>query len=128
MKEIRKTLDEKCKTVTGKTIKQVIDAAEMVPGQTVIRTSKNPIKETGGMAVLRGNLAPRGAVIKHAAASPALLTHTGRAVVFDSLEDLALRGDDPKLDVTADDILVLRNAVTSSLGSSPRSARSSSES
>ena len=62
------------------------------------------------MAVLRGNLAPRGAVIKHAAASPALLTHTGRAVVFDSLEDLAARGDDPALDVKADDILVLRNA------------------
>ncbi len=110
MKEIRKNLDEKCRTVAGKTIKQVIDAAEMVPGQTVIRTSKNPIKETGGMAVLRGNLAPRGAVIKHAAATPALLTHTGRAVVFDSLEDLAARGDDPNLDVKADDILVLRNA------------------
>ena len=62
------------------------------------------------MAVLRGNLAPRGAVIKHAAASPALMTHTGRAVVFDSLEDLAARGDDPALDVTAEDILVLRNA------------------
>ena len=91
-------------------MKQVIDAAEIVPNQTVIRTSANPIKQTGGMAVLRGNLAPRGAVIKHAAASPALLTHTGRAVVFDSLEDLAARGDDPALDVTADDILVLRNA------------------
>jgi dihydroxy-acid dehydratase len=92
MKEIRKTLDEKCKTVAGKTLKQVIDDAEMVPGQTVIRTSANPIKPTGGMAVLRGNLAPRGAVIKHSAASPALMTHTGRAVVFDSLEDLAARG------------------------------------
>jgi dihydroxy-acid dehydratase len=91
-------------------LKQVIDAAEIVPNQTVIRTSANPIKQTGGMAVLRGNLAPRGAVIKHAAASPALLTHTGRAVVFDSLEDLAARGDDPALDVKADDILVLRNA------------------
>ena len=88
----------------------MIDAAEIVPNQTVIRTPKNPIKPTGGMAVLRGNLAPRGAVIKHAAATPALLTHTGRAVVFDSLEDLAARGDDPDLDVTADDILVLRNA------------------
>jgi len=110
MKEIRKNLDEKCRTVAGKTLKQVIDAAEMVPGQTVIRTHKNPIKPTGGMAVLRGNLAPRGAVIKHAAASPALMTHTGRAVVFESLEDLAARGDDPNLDVKADDILVLRNA------------------
>src|SRR5215831_4872988 len=110
MKEIRKHLDEKCLTVSGRTLKQVIDAAEMVPNQTVIRTPANPIKPTGGMAVLRGNLAPRGAVIKHAAASPALMTHTGRAVVFDSLEDLAARGDDPNLDVKADDILVLRNA------------------
>src|SRR5262249_23179288 len=84
--------------------------AEMVPNQTVIRTPANPIKPQGGMAVLRGNLAPRGAVIKHAAASPHLMTHTGRAVVFDTLEDLAQRGDDPELDVTADDILVLRNA------------------
>jgi dihydroxy-acid dehydratase len=110
MKEIRGKLDETAMTVSGRTLKQVIDKAEMVPNQTVIRTPKNPIKPTGGMAVLRGNLAPRGAVIKHSAASPALLTHTGRAVVFDSLEDLALRGDDPNLDVTADDILVLRNA------------------
>jgi len=110
MKEIRKNLDEKAMTITGRTLKQVIDAAEMVPNQTVIRTRRNPIKSTGGMAVLRGNLAPRGAVIKHSAASPALLTHTGRAVVFDSLEDLAKRGDDPALDVKADDVLVLRNA------------------
>src|SRR6185436_19612909 len=79
MKEIRGHLDEKCLTVSGKSLKQVIDAAEIVPNQTVIRTTKNPIKETGGMAVLRGNLAPRGAVIKHSAATPALLTHTGRA-------------------------------------------------
>lgn len=110
MREIRTHLDQKCRTVEGKSLKQVIDSAEMVPGQTVIRTSKDPIKPQGGMAVLRGNLAPRGAVIKHSAASPALLQHTGRAVVFDSLEDLAKRGDDPTLDVKADDILVLRNA------------------
>ncbi|CAN5620034.1 IlvD/Edd family dehydratase [soil metagenome] len=110
MKEIRTHLEEKCLTVSGRSLKQVIDAAEIVPNQTVIRTPKDPIKPTGGMAVLRGNLAPRGAVIKHSAATPALLTHTGRAVVFDSLEDLAARGDDPNLDVNADDILVLRNA------------------
>jgi dihydroxy-acid dehydratase len=60
--------------------------------------------------VLTGNLAPRGAVIKHSAASPALLSHTGRAVVFDSIEDMAARIDDPDLDVAADDVLVLRNA------------------
>ncbi len=62
------------------------------------------------MAVLRGNLAPRGALIKQSAASPKLMQHTGRAVVFDSLEDLAARIDDDALDVTADDVLVLRNA------------------
>ena len=110
LKEIRSHLDENCMTVAGNSLKDVIEAAEMVPQQTVIRTPQNPIKPTGGMAVLRGNLAPRGAVIKHAAATPALMTHTGRAVVFDSLEDLAARGDDPALDVKADDILVLRNA------------------
>jgi dihydroxy-acid dehydratase len=110
MLEIREHLDEGCGTVAGRSLKEVIDAAEMVPNQTVIRTPKNPIKPQGGMAVLRGNLAPLGAVIKHAAASPALLTHTGRAVVFDSLEDLAQRGDDPNLDVKVDDVLVLRNA------------------
>ena len=110
MRELRNHLDERCPTISGRILKEVIDAAEMVPDQTVIRTPANPIKPTGGMAVLRGNLAPRGAVIKHAAASPNLLTHTGRAVVFDSLEDLAQRGDDPALDVEPDDILVLRNA------------------
>jgi dihydroxy-acid dehydratase len=62
------------------------------------------------MAVLRGNLAPLGAVIKHSAASPALLQHTGRAMVFDSVEDLTRRIDDPHLDVAADSVLVLRNA------------------
>ena len=62
------------------------------------------------MAVLRGNLAPRGAVIKQSAASPKLLQHTGRAVVFESVEDMTLRIDDPDLDVNADDVLVLRNA------------------
>jgi dihydroxyacid dehydratase/phosphogluconate dehydratase len=62
------------------------------------------------MAVLHGNLAPRGAVIKHSAASPKLLQHTGRAVVFETVEDMTLRVDDPDLDVNADDVLVLRNA------------------
>jgi len=81
-----------------------------VPGQDVIRARKSPIKPEGAMAVLHGNLAPRGAVIKHSAASPKLLQHTGRAVVFDSVEDMTLRVDSPDLDVTADDVLVLRNA------------------
>ena len=74
------------------------------------RRADNPIKPEGAMAVLHGNLAPRGAVIKHSAASPKLLQHTGRAVVFESVEDMTLRVDDPDLDVNADDVLVLRNA------------------
>ena len=63
----------------------------------------------GAMAVLRGNLAPRGALIKHSAASPALLQHTGRAVVFGSIADMTTRIDDPDLDVGPDDVLVLQN-------------------
>ncbi len=62
------------------------------------------------MCVLRGNLAPRGAVIKQSAATPKLMTHEGRAVVFETIEDMTERMDDPNLDVTADDVLVLRNA------------------
>ena len=62
------------------------------------------------MCVLRGNLAPRGAVIKQSAATPKLMTHEGRAVVFENIEDMTLRMDDMNLDVTADDVLVLRNA------------------
>ena len=69
-----------------------------------------PIAEEGGLSVLHGNLAPAGAVIKHAAASPDLLHHRGRAVVFTSLEDLAKRINDPDLDVTSDDVLVLQGA------------------
>src|SRR6202022_4153075 len=88
----------------------VVAAAEEVPGQDAIRPRQNPIKPEGAMAVLYGNLAPRGAVIKHSAASPELLQHTGRAVVFESIEDMTLRVDSPDLDVTADDVLVLRNA------------------
>ena len=84
--------------------------AEHVPGQDAIRPRDNPIRAEGALAVLTGNLAPRGAVIKHSAASPQLLQHTGRAIVFDGVEDMARRIDDPDLDVTADDVLVLRNA------------------
>ncbi len=103
-------IDLNAKTIEGKTLRDVVAEAEDVPGQDVIRARKNPIKPEGAMAVLHGNLAPRGAVIKHAAASPVLLQHTGRAVVFESVEDMTNRVDDPDLDVTADDVLVLRNA------------------
>lgn len=110
MKELRAHLALDALTINGQTIGEIAEAAEEVPNQTIIRSAANPVKQTGGMAVLRGNLAPGGAVIKHSAASPALLQHTGRAVVFDSVEDMVTRMDDAGLDVTADDVLVLRNA------------------
>jgi dihydroxy-acid dehydratase len=75
----------------------------------VIRPRSKPIYPQGGIAVLRGNLAPGGAIIKQSAADAKLMEHEGRAVVFENLEDLAQRVDDDALDVNADDVLVLRN-------------------
>jgi dihydroxy-acid dehydratase len=98
------------RTITGQTLREVVAGAEEVPGQEAIRGRNDPIKPEGGLAVLQGNLAPRGAVIKHAAATPKLLQHTGRAVVFESVEDMTLRVDGFELDVNPDDVLVLRNA------------------
>ncbi len=110
MKQLGNLIDLDQKTVAGGTLRDVVANAEEVPGQDAIRARDNPITPEGAMAVLHGNLAPRGAIIKHSAASPKLLQHTGRAVVFESVEDMTLRVDDPALDVTADDVLVLRNA------------------
>ncbi len=110
LKEVAAHLHLEAPTVAGQTLADVVSMAEDVPGQTVIRPIDAPLKATGAIAVLHGNLAPRAAVIKHAAASSRLLQHTGRAVVFDSVEDMARRIDTDDLDVGADDVLVLRNA------------------
>ncbi len=110
LRELQPLLHLDVPTVSGKTLREVIAASEVNPAQQVVRSSADPIFPSGGIAVLRGNLAPSGAVIKHSSATPKLLEHTGRAVVFDSLDDLAARIDAPDLDVTADDVLVLRNA------------------
>ncbi|HVE21045.1 MAG TPA: IlvD/Edd family dehydratase [Acidocella sp.] len=110
MRELKPYLDLNAPSVSGGTLGDAIEAAETVPNQNVIYSFAAPLKQEGAMAILRGNLAPDGAVIKHSAASPSLLTHTGRAVVFDSVEDLTRRIDLPDLDVNEDDILVLRNA------------------
>ena len=110
LRELRAELRTDTLTVSGRTLGENIEIGDRVPGQTVVRTRDAPIRPTGGMAVLRGNLAPGGAVIKHAAASPDLLDHTGRAVVFDSLGDLTARIDDAGLDVEPGDVLVLRGA------------------
>jgi len=102
-------LDLEQMTVSGQSHKQNIKGANEWP-QNVVRPLDNPLSAEGGLAVLGGNLAPGGAVIKQSAASDELRTHTGRAIVFESVEDLAARIDDPDLDVTRDDILVMRNA------------------
>ncbi len=108
--ELAPLLDTGAPTIAGGTLADVIAAAEDVPDQSVIRRRDAPIYVGGGLAVLRGSLAPDGALLKRSAASPALLRHEGRAVVFDGLEDLAARVDDDALDVQPEDVLVLRRA------------------
>jgi dihydroxy-acid dehydratase len=106
---ITSQLDPSCLTITGKTLGENVAGAEIYDTD-VIRTLDNPILESGGMAILRGNLAPNGAVIKSSAAEPGLLKHTGRAIVFESYDEMNARIDDPVLDVDASSVLVLRNA------------------
>ena len=110
LRELKPLLKGDALTITGKSLSENLDAARVPDEQDVVRPRSNPIFGNGGIAVLRGNLAPQGAIIKQAAADPKLMTHTGRAVVFESLNDLADRIDDPALDVRADDVLVLKNA------------------
>ena len=96
-------------TVNGKTLEQNIINAK-VHNEEVIRPINNPIAPDGGTTVLKGNLAPNGAVIKHSAADPSLLKHSGPAIVFDNYRELSERIDDPDLPVTKESVLVLRNA------------------
>ena len=110
LREIAPMLDTACLDVNGKTLGDNIAAAPPPWPQDVVRPVSDPIHKGGGIRVLRGNLAPNGALIKQAAATKSLLRHTGRAVVFDSLRDLAERIDAPDLDVSEGDVLVLRNA------------------
>jgi dihydroxy-acid dehydratase len=96
-------------TVSGLSLSETLAGASVFDDD-VIRPLSNPLSREGGLAVLRGSLAPDGAVIKHSAASSSLLTHTGPAVVFEDHRDMSARIDDPSLDVTKDSVLVLRNA------------------
>jgi len=97
------------RTITGKTLRENLAGAEIY-NEEVIRPRTNPLSPEGGTAVLRGNLAPRGAVIKHAAMEPRFLKHTGPAIVFRDYDDLAARLDDPALPFTADTVMVLQSA------------------
>jgi len=110
LRELRPQLHLDCMTVTGRTLGEEIDAAPLPWDQDVVRPFNNPLYPQGGIAVLRGNLAPDGAIVKQSAASEHLMDHVGKAVVFEDQEDLANRIDDPNLDVGPDDILVMKNA------------------
>jgi dihydroxy-acid dehydratase len=109
LRELKPLLRLEAMTVTGRTLGEELERAGPAFAQDVVRTIADPIYPQGGIAVLRGNLAPGGAIIKQSAADPALMEHEGRAVVFESLADLAARIDSDDLDVHADDVLVLKN-------------------
>lgn len=109
LRELRPLLRLEAMTVTGRTLGEELDRAKPGFRQDVVRSIADPIYPQGGIAVLTGNLAPRGAIIKQSAADPALMEHEGRAVVFENLEDLAARIDSDDLDVVAHDVLVLKH-------------------
>lgn len=106
MRALGDSIDGDVETVGGAKLDETIKSCDEVPGQNVIRC----LRPSGGLAILRGNLAPRAAVIKQSAASENLLAHVGKAVVFESVEDMVARIDSPDLDVTPESVLVLRNA------------------
>ncbi len=109
--ELKHLLHLEERTVTGQTWREILDEPYTYPAwQRVIRSADAPLQPEGALVVLRGNLAPDGALVKRSAASQELMNRTGRAVVFDSLADMAARIDAPDLDVTPDDFLVLQNA------------------
>jgi len=108
MKELDPLLHRNALTVSGKSIGEEVAGAECF-NREVIRTLRDPLKPEGGTVILKGNLAPHGAVLKQTAASPHLLQHRGRAVVFESYSDLMARVDDPDLEVDENSILVMKN-------------------
>jgi dihydroxy-acid dehydratase len=109
LRELKPLLHLDAMTVTGRTLGEEIDDCGAAFAQGVVRPFSNPVYPQGGIAVLRGNLAPGGAIIKQSAADPKLMQHEGRAVVFENAEDMARRIDADDLDVKSDDILVLKN-------------------
>ncbi len=109
LRELKPLLHLGAMTVTGRTLGEEIEAAGAGFAQDVVRPLSQPLYPQGGIAVLWGNLAPGGAIIKQSAANPQLMEHEGRAVVFENAADLAARIDDPALDVNANDILVLKH-------------------
>jgi dihydroxy-acid dehydratase len=109
LRELRPLLHLDALTVTGRTLGEELDAGRPAFPQEIVKPRGAPVYAEGGIAVLRGNLAPGGAIIKQSAAAKNLLEYEGRAVAFENAEDLANRIDDPNLDVKPDDILVLKS-------------------
>jgi dihydroxy-acid dehydratase len=110
MRELKSLLHLECMTVAGITLGEALERQSPWVDRSVIRTREEPLAAQGGLVALFGSLAPNGAILKRSAADPKLFEREGRAVVFTSLDDLAARIDDPGLDVTAEDFLVLQNA------------------
>ena len=108
LRELRPLLHLDALTVTGRTLGEELEGSASDHAGGVVRTRERAVFPEGGIAFLRGNLAPGGAIIKQSAATARLLEHEGRAVVFEDAEDLARRIDDEALDVTADDVLILK--------------------
>lgn len=108
LKQLLPLLHGDALTVTGQTLAETVQRADILNPE-VIKTMAQPIQPEGGLAILQGNLAPDGAVIKHAAATPRLLQHRGKALVFQGMADLQARLNDPELPVTEETVLVLQN-------------------
>ncbi len=119
MRELKDLLHLDVLTVTGETLGERLNADVGWVDRTIIAERAKPLEPQGGLVALFGNLAPRGAILKRSAADARLFEHEGRAVVFTSLEDMAARIDDPALDVTPDDMLVLQNAGPHSAAAMP---------
>jgi len=120
LRELKSLLHLDCLTVTGETLgERLAHAPDCFVDRAVVRPLAAPLQREGGLVALFGSLAPRGAILKRAAADPGLFEREARAVVFSSLEDVAQRIDDPALDVAADDFLVLQNAGPASPSGMP---------
>ncbi|HEV2275721.1 MAG TPA: IlvD/Edd family dehydratase [Acidobacteriaceae bacterium] len=116
LRELRPLLHLETIDVEGRTLRERLDEPSGWVDRSVIRSFDDPVSSVGGLVVLSGNLAPDGALFKRAAATPALFESEGRAVVFDNLEDLSARVDDPDLDIRPGDIMVLKNAGPQAAG------------
>lgn len=119
LRELQPLLNLDCLTVTGDTLGERLSQPSEPVDRKVISSAQSPLEPKGGLVALFGSLAPRGAILKRSAADDTLFEKEGRAVVFSSLEDLAARIDDPDLDVTANDFLVLQNAGPTSPSGMP---------